>query len=889
MGAFSGKKKTYVSSVVYNLAGPEKDRANYLKTLVISNKVSSHNTSITDTITQGYLTGPGIKLRNFTRWAKSSGYSDLLGIREGELTGQSNIRANDVSPHIPHDSDEDVVVESAEIGSAELSSWVARYILETAPNRINEEYVADFNESSDVVTIVFPDNNVMTFTPTGFDPNGRYLYVSYKAVKENQVEPIVVGIPEVLSPSTPFPERDDEWELLSEDSQEINTSLTTSTEVTVSYSDGRPDEETTNEENEEATYQEYNAAWEKIEKRGRVDDVNKLSEEIFTEYHVQTVNIVEEVTVDTVTETIEDDVVKTTETTVTKEVIKYTRTVQQDTQILHIKVWSNLRIFIYQQGGSNSGLNALFNSESSLGDFFPFIPMREYNEFLSSTKYPEIYDRSKYALKKAVDGSYDSVVEDVADNESIGDIDFAYVVFGVSLNVQENSCKKYVYNFFTAIREQAETTNSITHYEAWRDDWIAVNNLRIQYGIWFRAQRQPSNPLFGSNAPPSPAYPQPPSGQIALIADGPINFNFNIKWNYIYEMTGVGKLREDKNRGDLWFDIGNSDLYDEEFTDADRGLQRSYNIDKITLYWQDTAQTWRAIVIGGLRHVNHVYKGNSVDTSGVAALNDEEESGFIIPLHDGIYRAMSLKDATQMSTACTFLVFNCYQVVKQKWYQTGIFKVFIIIVAIVISVYFPPGGGILGSATQVGTALGFTGTAAVIAGTVANAVAAIVITQIIQKGATALFGDKVGSIVGAIASVVAITVGSAYLDGSSISAGFTSLTRADNLLKLTNAVGEGYAGYMQGAIAETNAMTQEVLNEYAATSEQINAQYEKLFGDSGGIVNPSVFTNAIQSDYHYESSTAFLDRTLMLGSDIAELSIRLLDNFVEITTSTKLD
>ena len=58
MGLFSGSKKTYVSSVVYNMAGPEENRANYLKTLVISNVISDHDTSMSNTITQGYLGGP---------------------------------------------------------------------------------------------------------------------------------------------------------------------------------------------------------------------------------------------------------------------------------------------------------------------------------------------------------------------------------------------------------------------------------------------------------------------------------------------------------------------------------------------------------------------------------------------------------------------------------------------------------------------------------------------------------------------------------------------------------------------------------------------------------------------------------------------------------------
>ena len=71
-----------------------------------------------------------------------------------------------------------------------------------------------------------------------------------------------------------------------------------------------------------------------------------------------------------------------------------------------------------------------------------------------------------------------------------------------------------------------------------------------------------------------------------------------------------------------------------------------------------------------------------MDISAKEALEDVEESGFIIPLHEGVYRAMGLKDSTQMATACSFMVFNCYQVVKKKWYQTGIFKIILVVILI---------------------------------------------------------------------------------------------------------------------------------------------------------------------------------------------------------------
>lgn len=885
MGLFSSSKRTYVSSVVYNMAGPEDDRANYLKTLVISNTISDYDTSMSNTITEGYLNGPGIKLRNFTRWAKSSGYSALLELQEGDLTGQDSINPDDVSPHIPHSAQEEVVIETAEIGMGNLSYWVDRYMLDNHPNRMNEDYVSDYND--DVVTITFPNNDIVSFNVTGFSSTNRYLYVSYKLVEKGQNEPVEEGAVTTLPEGASFPDMSG-WNQVHNNSTDTNVSLVTSVNTTVTYSDDRPDENSTDTSSTAASYTNSNTLWDKTEYQG-IDEAYSESHSIYyTEEHIQTGQVVQVETTDTQTETIEDDVTKTTTIVTTVDTIQYVRTRQQNTQKINIQAWSGLKVFIYANNGSNPALNALFNSTTSMGDFFPFIPIRESKEFLSPDYFGSIYTKSKYAMRKAVGGNYDNIIDEIADNESIDDIDYAYTVFGVSLNVKENACRKYIYNFFTAIRENNDLDSSIATYEAWRNQWEIVNSQRQHHNTWLRAQREPENALYGTEEPPLPAYPQPPSGKIALIASGPIKFEFEISWNYIREITGVGKLREDKRQGDLWFVEENSEDYIEVFTSGAGELESFYRVDVITLYWQVTNQSWRAITIAGLKHINHVYRGHYNDIHAIDALNDPEESGFIIPLHDGIYRTMSLKDATQMSTACSFLVFNSYKEVRKKWYQTGAFKVFIVIAAIAISVYFPPAGGILGSAAKVGASLGFSGITAVIVGTIANAIAAIIITEIIQRGATALLGDKIGSIVGTIASVVAITVGSAYLNGSSVATGFTSLTRADNLLRLTNAVGEGYVGYLQGTIAESQTATQALLEEYAKTSEQINTQYEKLFGNSGGIIDTSILTQSAQQGYHHETGTEFIDRTLMLGSDIAELSIRLLDNFVEITINTDL-
>ena len=108
-----------------------------------------------------------------------------------------------------------------------------------------------------------------------------------------------------------------------------------------------------------------------------------------------------------------------------------------------------------------------------------------------------------------------------------------------------------------------------------------------------------------------------------------------------------------------------------------------------------TADEYVGYTIRGLKHKNTIYKGKGVSISSKDAMNDNDESGFVIPLHEEVFREMSLVNATQSSFANSYLLINCYEVVKQKWYQTGAFKIVLIIVVIIISVFTYGAGAVL--------------------------------------------------------------------------------------------------------------------------------------------------------------------------------------------------
>lgn len=829
MGLFSLKKTVYVSSVAYNLAGSEDDRPDFLKTATIG-AVMAGKPSIPDAVTNAYRSGPGSRLKNFARWSRSSGYSDDIGLATGAIVSGNSIDTTVLAGELPHAGGTTVVVQTATIDRGDYSYWVEQHILTNFPELINTDYTADFNEATSTVTITYEDLTTEDIVPSGFDPLGSYLFASYSEATGLVTGSLVTGSTTVLVGLDPFPD---------------TTGWT--------YDAGAS---TVNHD-----------VWTKIEM------ITGIGDGIFTR-----------------------------ESTMYFDTVGLVRSWRIDTQDSSVRTFSDPKIFIYQQNTGNAVLDAMWAASDSGGDFLPVIPIRLDNQFVSDLYPSTIYPQAKRAVRRALGSKYDTLEERIADNPSLGDVDYAYAVFGVSLNVQEHASRKYIYKFFEMILEDP-TRGGVTAYEDWKDQfdlakasWIAWSDWRdsvAALGVW----------AVGTE-PATLPYPPMPTGSVSVTTDHNLvmNFNMMVSWNYIIEDTGSGLLDVGHGKGDLWFEQSTSEEFvpvywikDSVSGDYGQASPDTFTVDAITLNWQVTATTWKKLTIGGLRHRNLVYGGKSVNITAFEALDDEDESGFIIPLHEDVYKSLSIKDQTQAATACCFLVFNCYKVVQQRWYQTFVFKIILIIIVIVVT-YFTGGlgagsVGLLGANAAVGAMLGVAaGTlAATIVGAIANAVAAMILTAIIQKGATALFGDKIGMIIGTIASIVALQAGTAFMNGTSLTTSFGSLMQADSILKLTMAAGNGITGYLQGAAADITAKTAEVNADYEKRSKEIEEMFSELTGGSN-LFNPLelVDSSSRQNGALGEPLETFLQRTLMVGSDVSDMTFSMLSNFTDITLSTDL-
>ena len=528
-------------------------------------------------------------------------------------------------------------------------------------------------------------------------------------------------------------------------------------------------------------------------------------------------------------------------------VANYTTTIPPDTVVI-----TGPFIWIYEIGTGNATLDALRDelTVTSAAEFFPVLPIRLDNVSIYDPVYDDITGNGLYlSTDKAFQRmfgrqSFTALVDEVEVNPDIADVDYAYILNGISLNVIENSGRKYLYKFLA--------------------NMIPYQNADATYVANFQAA--PSG--------------DPQSTTVKLKTDhvSLTDFDMRVSWVAIDEelFTGLGKVGAVK--GELWLEK------DGVFT-WDSGNQ---SMEKTKIFWQTGDNNYQVITVWGLVHQNFIYGGKSVDITAHEALDDLEISGFIFPLHAPTLKSISLRDTTQMATANTHIIFNSYQVVQQKWYQTFLGQLLIMIFIIVVSVYISPASmgdmvGLLGTNAAVGAGLGLTGISAVIAGAVVNAFAAMMLTSFVAQGATAIFGEKLGALIGQLVTL-AVTMG--------MSSGFSNLSISNmltpsNLLTLSSALANGYAGYVNAVVGDIRTEMGENQEDFDAEMKEINELIANLGGTNDLSFDPMQLTDVDagngQGSYTPESLDQFIHRTTMVGSEIVDITLATVYDFPDLS------
>lgn len=491
------------------------------------------------------------------------------------------------------------------------------------------------------------------------------------------------------------------------------------------------------------------------------------------------------------------------------------------------------RAFIYELYTGYPAVDALLQTSGDYGGFFPSIFLRQNNAFLSPTNWPNYYEDSVNAYKKLTrGGDLEELLDKLRDNANIADIDHAYIVFGVALNTPDNDCRKYIYKMLETLLPTQ--IGGVTAYA----DWIARGRTSTPLNELIIRQRK----------------------SLSIRFYAPV-----IEWRFIEPGSGTGLGKVGAKVGELWFEkLGTSSTWS--------------GYEKLRLYWQRTAtsHTWMDMV--GFKHLNYIYGDNAVSIKSFDAIDDVNESGFLVPLHYDLMRQMSLVTTSQMATGCVYLVLNCVETRKLQWYESGFFQIILVIVVAVVSVVFTGGAGLglLGANLALGAALGFTGLAAAIVGSVINALAAMILVQMLKPLLEPL---GVAAPVAMAILLFAIGQASASLQSTgSMTINWAELLKVDNILAMTQSVTDGIVTQIGKENLELYEQGQDYLENTNAEILKIQQAMFEQFGYGAGTIDPLLLVDAPRAPVA-ESSSTFLTRTLMTGSEIAEMSRELLYEF----------
>lgn len=768
MGLFSSKKKTYVSSVVYNLSGDEEDRVDFIQSTSLSCAITGN--SLGQAIVDGIMYGQAAKINAAYRYAVSN-YSEgmprtnIMGITTGDVAA---LTAAIQAEHPNHN----VVYVTTAIGPANFIYWAEQYLAEkygydrisgnfdSPPSGVGFQPAVTYDIAGNRIRITLLGNGnrvTDTFTPVGWKADGVFAHAIYRTSRE-YVETDNVVTRDVEPGDSAYVQFD-------------QSSVT-------------------------------------------------VADETYT-YTTQ------------VTATIVDDKFKT-----------HTRT---DVQVL-----SRSKYFMYELGkGTHPALDALVSRTALMSPYVPAVPLRQDNQdmFHDSQK-PTIQYKTRKRLLKHMGIDVNKLVDQVNDNENIKDIDYAFVVLGVALNSQTRCGKAYLYSFFETLMNDQKFNKAV--FDAWNARTTESKN-KVNPSI---------NTLEYFNGTQSKH-----------------NYTVKIQWNYISKTLVSGVIGE---VGTITSTIGTQGLF--TFSQAAGEGDSVLDMTNYYLRKQITEDTYEKMTVSGLVYDNMVYNNKSVTVTAYEAFNmpEDEGEGFIIPLNMDAFRAMRPLDRTQLSYECNYMVFNCYKVVKKKWYQRGFFKVILVIAAIVIT-YFTAGAGsyTMAMATAIGSAIAVSATVALIIASTITVLAGIVLGSLLSKGAVKLFGEKWGRVIATIVTIV-LTRQAA---GSGIGGAANSTTQitAQTVIQALGAVQKVYSAYTEGAMVEMQDEMKALREKYDKDMKRVENLMKELQGN-GNMFQLEDYMIASER-LTFESPDDFLARTLMVGSDVVDITLGLVDNYTEVGLS----
>jgi hypothetical protein len=345
--------------------------------------------------------------------------------------------------------------------------------------------------------------------------------------------------------------------------------------------------------------------------------------------------------------------------------------------------------------------NVYVGSQVVSGEYFPFAYFRFNKQSTISNKTTPGYQTSKKMLKY-LGMDFDTIGASLDENPNLGDVEQALLVMAVPASSTNPIECRYLFDYFDNLHySMGESVSTPERYNLSNNTAQQQNSIVIQDARFKMA--------LGNDG----IYKHMVAGSIGSVG----------AYSNAYGTITTTVPFYNPETGEL----GNTTT-----TSSEHRYRH-----------QVAPGLYEEVVVVGLTMTYFIY-GN------YSAVADENDKILLIPIDRSITTKYTMGDRETLYSRSLHFVFNSRTVTEVKWYQQSWFRAFLIVVAVVITVYSYGADG--GSA--IATALGISGAAGLIATIVVN----LVIGQLIAVGFE-ITAKAVGSEVATALAVVALLAG----------------------------------------------------------------------------------------------------------------------------------
>ena len=491
-----------------------------------------------------------------------------------------------------------------------------------------------------------------------------------------------------------------------------------------------------------------------------------------------------------------------------------------------------IKILTYKLlSGTNSGIDSLLDLQNKLGTYFPrlYVKLNKADIIDSSDELRKNHTK-KYCrvLGLNLADLTENINKGLGDNKGITRDVFLSFMVRINEDKDNQITGEYLYKYFSAVYNDTKPYMKTETYSDFGGD---THTREVE-------------------------VPGKHQGTSYLIADNVCTQH--IVFNTIYKKEYSGQASNNQNNN---LAVGEYTVKQDKllFEEDMAGLASVVDLHRI--YYQESEDKYVVLTVTKLR--------TTIDVVGHTATLDTTNEELAIPLDLSILDDIGEKAKEHLYSKCLHTQLSLLKVTKEKWYQTGVFKIVMALVGIAISI------ATAGAGTPLVTVLTQAAMNTVI-GIAVGEIVSLAIKLAIKLG----LSERIAQVLGQIVEFAVIVY--------SQRGNFKNLLSADNLMKTMNTAFAIYEKQMQITVNRLQTEYERLAKYYEDKSEQIEEVKKALLTKHIPLSMDLLMdkegsnTNTLTLSKFGETPEDFYTRSMFY--DITGLDVSYINNYVDIAS-----